>query len=410
MPRPQLIAALDVGTTKACALLGEITETGTVTVLGAGLCPSRGMRRGTVANMAATTDCIATAVAELEQLCNRNVRSAYVSIAGGQIQSQNSRGVTALHRNSAQVQAEDVQRAIITAQALAVPAGRRVIHAEPRRYWIDGVDSIQDPGGMAGQRLEVEAHVVTGAVSPMQNLIHCVEEAGIKTEQLVLQPLASGEALTTESERQLGVVVLDIGGGTTDLAVYHDGTVWHTKVLPLGGRNVTNDIAIGLSVPFGVAERLKLLHGHVFPAAMDGLEPVDVPGFEAGRLQKVSQDLLADIIGARMEEILDLVARELRDLGCQGLIGSGVVLTGGVADQRGIRELATDILELPVRKGQPYRVEGVSERLMNPTFATGLGLLVWGSRQYNRSSQHYVTQRHGPWMERARRFLRSFFP
>lgn len=410
MPRQQLIAAVDVGTTKACALLGEVTETGTVVVLGAGLCPSRGMRRGAVANMAATTECIATAVAELEQLCNRNVRSAYVSIAGGQIESQNSRGVTALHRNSSQVQAEDVQRAIITAQALAVPAGRRVIHAEPRRYWIDGVDGIQDPGGMAGQRLEVEAHVVTGAVSSMQNLIHCVEKAGVKTEQLVLQPLASGEALTTESERQLGVVVLDIGGGTTDLAVYLDGTVWHTKVLPLGGRNVTNDIAIGLNVPFGVAERLKLIYGHTLPEAVAGLEPVEAPGFESSRPQRVSQEFLAEIIEARMEELLGLVARELRDLGCQGLIGSGAVLTGGVADQRGIRELATDILGMPVRKGQPHQVEGVSERLMNPTFATGLGLLVWGSRQNNRPPGHYVARRHGPWMERTQRFLRAFFP
>ena len=410
MPRPQLIAALDVGTTKACALLGEITEAGTVVVLGAGLCPSQGMRRGTVANMTATADCIATAIAELEELCGHHVRSAYVSIAGGQVQSQNSRGVTALRRSGSLVQAEDVQRAVITAQALAVPAGRQVIHAEPRRYWIDGVDGIQDPGGMTGQRLEVEAHVVTGAASSLQNLINCVEHAGVQTEQLVLQPLASAAALTTESERQLGVAVVDIGGGTTDLAVYLDGTVCHTKVLPLGGRNVTNDIAIGLSVPFGVAERVKLIHGHVFPAAVEGLDPVDVPGFESGRMQQVSQDLLADIVGARMEEILDLVAGELQGLGARGLIGSGVVLTGGVADQRGLRELATDILELPVRKGQPHLVEGLSERLLAPSFTTGLGLLVWGSRQNDQPSRHYVTRRHGPWMERAQRFLRAFFP
>ncbi len=410
MPRQQLIAAVDVGTTKACALLGEVTETGTVVVLGAGLCPSRGMRRGAVANMAATADCITTAVAELEQLCGRHVRSAYVSIAGGQIQSQNSRGVTALHGNGPLVQAEDVQRAVITAQALAVPAGRRVIHVEPRRYWIDGADGIQDPRGMAGQRLEVEAHVVTGAVSSMQNLIHCVEKAGVKTEQLVLQPLASGAALTTESERQLGVAVVDIGGGTTDLAVYLDGTVWHTKVLPLGGRNVTNDIAIGLNVPFGVAERLKLTYGHALREAVEGLDPVEVPSFEAGWLQEVPQEFLAEIIGARMEEILDLVARELRDLGCHGLLGGGVVLTGGAADQRGLRKLAADILEMPVRKGQPHRVEGLSERLLAPTFATGLGLLVWGSRQNDQPSRHYVSRRPGPWMERAQRFLRAFFP
>ncbi len=410
MPRQQLIAAVDVGTTKACALLGEVTETGTVVVLGAGLCPSRGMRRGAVANMAATADCITTAVAELEQLCGRHVRSAYVSIAGGQIQSQNSRGVTALHGNGSLVQAEDMQRAVITAQALAVPAGRRVIHVEPRRYWIDGADGIQDPGGMAGQRLEVEAHVVTGAVSSMQNLIHCVEKAGVKTEQLVLQPLASGAVLTTESERQLGVAVVDIGGGTTDLAVYLDGTVWHTKVLPLGGRNVTNDIAIGLNVPFGVAERLKLTYGHALREAVEGLDPVEVPSFEAGWLQEVPQEFLAEIVGARMEEILDLVARELRGLGCHGLLGGGVVLTGGAADQRGLRKLAADILEMPVRKGQPHRVEGLSERLLAPTFATGLGLLVWGSRQNDQPSRHYVSRRPGPWMERAQRFLRAFFP
>ena len=199
-------------------------------------------------------------------------------------------------------------------------------------------------------------------------------------------------------------------GVTTDLAVYLDGTVWHTKVLPLGGRNVTNDIAIGLNVPFGVAERLKLIYGHTLPEAVAGLEPVEAPGFESSRPQQVSQEFLAEIIEARMEEILGLVARELHDLGCQGLIGSGVVLTGGVADQRGIRELATDILEMPVRKGQPHRVEGVSERLMNPTFATGLGLLVWGSRQNNHSSRHYVTRRHGPWMERAQRLSPCLLP
>lgn len=415
MPRQQLIAAVDVGTTKACALLGEVTEAGTVVILGAGLCPSRGMRRGAVVNMAATTDCIATAVAELEQLCDRHVRSAYVSIAGRQIQSQNSRGVTALHGNGYLVQGEDVQRAVAAAQALAVPADRRVIHVEPRRYWIDGVDGIQDPRGMAGQRLEVEAHVVTGAVNPMQNLIHCVEKTGVKAEQLVLQPLASGEAITTESERQLGVAVVDIGGGTTDLAIYLDGTVWYTKVLPMGGRNVTNDIAIGLNVPFGVAERLKLTYGHAIPEAVEGLEPVEVPGFEAGWLQEVPQEFLAEIIEARMEEILGTVSRELRDIGCHGLLGGGVVLTGGVSDQRGLRELAADVLEMPVRKGQPHRVEGLSERLMAPTFATGLGLLVWGSRRNPHPSRHYVAPRHrvmrsGPWMRRVLRFLRAFLP
>lgn len=410
MPRPQLVAAVDVGTTKACALLGQVTDTGSLLVLGAGLCSSRGMRRGAVVNMDATADCISAAVTQLEELCKFPVHSAYVSIAGGQIRSQNSRGVTAIQGSGTLVHTEDVQRAVAAAQALAMEADRQVIHVEPRRYWIDGVDGIQDPCGMTGQRLEVEAHVVTGTVNAMQNLINCMDKTGIHAQELVLQPLASGEATTTEAEKELGVAVIDIGGGTTDVVVYLDGSVWHTKVSPMGGRNVTNDIALGLNIPFGVAERLKLAYGHAVPDAVRESEPLNVPGFDSGLLDSINQDFLAEIIEARMEEILESVADELQVVGCRGLLGGGVILTGGVADQRGVRELAEDILEMPVRKGQHHHVEGLSERLMAPTFATGLGLLLWGHRSKFQDSQHNVVKDSGPWMGYLRRFLRAFVP
>jgi cell division protein FtsA len=409
--RERLIASLDIGTTKTCAVLAELRQNGRLGLLAAGVYPSQGLKRGVVVSLEETSAAIQAAIEQCERTSGHRVGSAVVSIAGSHIESQNSRGVTTLANHGHEVTALDYQKALDSAKAVSLPVNREIIHVVPRSFVLDGQDGIKNPVGMSGQRLEAETHVITGAVGSIQNLIKAVQRTGLELDDLVLQPLASAEAVMTQEERELGGVLVDIGGGTTDVAIFLDGSVWHTAVLPVGGANVSNDIAICLRTPLQHAEELKIAYGHTDPAVVADLPPLDVATFERHHVQQVPRDYLAQIIQARMEEILGMVAGELRKSGYSGLLGAGVVVTGGVAEQAGIREMAEAILDLPVRIGQPQGVDRLDDRLSGPAYATAIGLLLWAERFGTAGKS---AGGHGIRIPniagKAGRWLRSFFP
>lgn len=380
VPRVRLVAGLDIGTTKTCAVLAEVRPNGRLQFTAAGVSPTRGLKRGVVVNLEETSASVQAAVERCEGNGGQRMGSALVSIAGTHIASQNTRGVTTLANHGSELTALDLQKALDSARAGPIPPDREIIHVVPRSYVLDGQDGIKNPIGMSGHRLEAETHVITGGIGSIQNLIRAVQRTGLELDDIVLQPLASAEAALTPEERELGGVLVDIGGGTTDVAVFLDGSVWHTAVIGLGGNHVSNDIAICLRTPLSQAEALKIEHGHADPAAVADLPPLDVPTFEPHRVHQVPRDYLAQIVQARLEEILGMVANEITRSGCAGLLGAGVILAGGGAEQAGIKELAESILDLPVRIGRPQGIDRLDEGLAGPAFATAIGLLVWGSQ------------------------------
>jgi cell division protein FtsA len=379
VPRSRLIAGLDIGTTKTCTVLAEQRPNGHLHFAAAGVCPSRGLRKGVVVSLDETSASVQAAVEQCERRSGHRIGSALVSVAGNHIESQNTRGVTTLANHGSDLSAADLQKALDSARAVPVPPDREIIHVVPRSYVLDGQEGIRNPIGMSGHRLEAETHVITGAVGSIQNLIKAVQRTGLELDDMVLQPLASAEAVLTQEERELGGVLVDIGGGTTDVAVFLDGSVWHTAVIGLGGNHISNDIAMCLRTPPAHAEELKIAYGHADPAAVADLAPVDVPTFDRNRVQQIPRDYLAQIIQVRLEEILGFVANEIKRSGYSGLLGAGVILAGGVAEQAGIKELAESLLDLPVRVGQPGGVDHLDERLAGPAFATAVGLLIWAA-------------------------------
>ncbi len=373
------IAAIDIGTTKTCALIAEMTDTGALRVLGAGVSPSRGLRKGVVTDVKETSQAVVAAVEQAERVSGFKIDAAYIGIAGAHIQSANSRGVAAIH-NGRSVTQDDIDRAMEAAEAIAVPHNRQIVHSIPRGYALDGQDGVKDPLSMVGFRLEVEAHIVTGATASIQNLQKAVEGAGIKPIQLVLEPLAAGDAVLAPAEKEMGVLLADIGGGTTDIAIFIDGSIWHTVILPTGGIHLTNDIAVGLRMPFSAAEDLKVKYGHVDPAAIGDDELIDVAVFgEEGRRRVARQDV-ADIIRARADEICQLILTEVKRSGYDSLLPAGVVLCGGTAELAGMAALAREVLQMPVRLGAAREIEGFTDRISSPAFATSVGLAMWGCR------------------------------
>jgi cell division protein FtsA len=375
--RARLIAGLDIGTTKTCAVLAEQRPSGRLQFAAAGVCPSRGLRKGVVVSLDETSASVEAAVEQCERRSGHRIGSALVSVAGSHIESVNTRGVTTLANHGSDLTGADLQKALDSARAVPVPPDREIIHVVPRSYVLDGQEGIKNPIGMSGHRLEAETHVITGAVGSIQNLIKAVQRTGLELDDMVLQPLASAEAVLTQEERELGGVLVDIGGGTTDVAVFLDGSVWHTAVIGLGGNHISNDIAMCLRTPPAQAEELKIAYGHAVPGAVAGLAPVEVPTFDRQRVQEVPREYLAQLIQARLEEILGFVAGEIKRCGYSGLLGAGVILAGGVAEQAGIRDLAESVLDLPVRVGQPQGLDHLDERLAGPAFATAVGLMVW---------------------------------
>jgi cell division protein FtsA len=376
-----LLVGLDVGTTKICALVGETDELGGLRILGVGLEPARGMRKGVVVNVEEATHTIAQAVEKAQRSAGYEIGAAFVSLAGGHIASINSRGVAGIGGGSHGIDQDDIDRALDAAQAIAIPHGREVLHVIPRAFTVDGQDGIRHPLGMHGFRLEVEAHIITASTASVQNLTKCVEAAGVQVEAYVLNPLASAEVVLTDTEKEMGVVVCDIGGGTTDLAIYIDGNVWHTMVLSVGGNHLTSDIAHGLRLPADTAERIKIEHGHACSAEVASTEHFTVQPFGEERPVQIARMDLATIIEARVEEMFSLVLQEVKRTGYDGLLPAGVVLTGGTSLLPGIRRVASEVLNLPCRTAGPKNLQGLVDRLNGPAFSTSVGLLTWAQHE-----------------------------
>lgn len=378
------VAVLDIGTTKTVALIAEPAADG-VRVLGVGMAPSEGIRKGVVVDVKLAAQSIALAVEQAERMANMSIEGAYVGIAGSHIASINSRGVAPIPHGRAVTQ-DIVERAMDAAQAIAVPDNREVIHAIPRGYSLDGQDGVRDPIGMMGYRLEVEAHIVTGAVASIQNLYKAVEAAGVRVIELVLEPIASSEAVLTSAERDLGVALVDIGGGTTDIAILIEGSVWHTVVLPIGGMHLTNDLAVGLRAPFAAAEEIKIKYGTVLADDARPEEIIELAAFGDEEMRVVSRREVAEILQARAEEIFSMVLTEIKRSGYDGLLPAGIVLCGGTAQLAGIKTFAREIVGLPSRIGAPQKIEGMVERVSAPAYATTIGLVHWGVREADRQT------------------------
>ena len=370
-----IVVGIDVGTTKICTLVAREEAPGKIRILGVGNEPSQGMRKGVVVDLGAVSQAVARSVEKAERTAGLEIASALVSLAGSQVSSVNSRGVVGVTGRI--IDSEDILRAVDAARAVAIPHNREIIHVIQRGFDVDGQEGIRMPIGMHGYRLEVETHIITAAAASVENLRQGVGASGVEISQFVLNPLASAEVVLTETERQMGVVVVDMGGGTTDMAIYIDGDVWHTSVLAVGGNHVTSDIAHGLRLPMEQAEEIKIQHGHALQAKVESQEYFNIRPFGEGEAVQVNRQELALIIEARVEEILSLVLQEIKRSGYDGLLPAGMVFTGGSSALPGINTLANKVLNLPVRIAKPENLLGMTDKLDSPAFSTSVGLLRW---------------------------------
>lgn len=405
--RENLIVGLDIGTTKICAIIGSMTENG-LEIVGIGSCPSRGLRKGVVINIESTVEAIRKALREAELMAGCEIHSVFVGIAGAHITGCNSQGVIAIKNR--EVTADDIQRVIDAAKAIAIPMDREVIHVLPQEYIIDDQDGIKEPLGMSGVRLEAKVHIVTGAVASAQNIVKSCNKANVSVADIVLEPLASAEAVLSSDEKELGVAIVDIGGGTTDLAIFIDGAIKHTAVLALGGNHLTNDIALGLRTPNAEAERIKQQYGCCLTNLVGKDETIEVPSVGGREPRILSRQLLAEILEPRVEEIFTLVNREIIRSGYEDLIASGVVITGGSSILPGMPELAEQIFNLPVRRGLPQGVGGLIDVVRSPVYATGVGLVIYGSQ--HQKVEHFAVGQEGVFnrvMRRMKEWFSEFF-
>ena len=372
-----IIVGLDIGTTKICAVVGEASD-GDINIIGIGTHPSIGLRKGVVVNIESTVDSIKKAVEEAELMAGCEISSVYAGIAGGHITGFNSRGIVAI--KGSEITDNDVQRVIDAARAVAIPMDREVIHVLPQEFIVDDEAGIQNPVGMAGVRLEAKIHIVTGAVTSAHNIVKCANRSGLDVCDIVLESLASGEAVLTEEEKQLGTALLDLGGGTTDLAIFSCKNIKHTFVLALGGNNLTNDIAVGLRAPQAEAEKIKKKYGSCLSRNISDDESIEVPGMGGREPRKLPRQVLGEILEPRMEEIFELTSREIYRAGMETIIPSGVVLTGGTALLDGVPDVAESVFNLPCRLGKPRGIKGLVDVVNNPMYATGVGLVLYGAR------------------------------
>jgi cell division protein FtsA len=376
MSKWNTVSAIDVGTTKVCTIVAETNENGLMRVAGVGLAPSAGLHKGLVVNISDAKDSIRESVKKAEQASGYQVESAYVGVTGRHISARNNRGVVAITRNDRLVRSDDLKRVLQTAQTVKVPSDEKLLHLIPRNYTVDGQEGVKNPVGMHGFRLDVETHVITAAVSSVQNLVKCIRGVGVDIEDLVFEPLASSEAVLSEDEKQVGVVLADVGGGTTDISVFKDGSIWHSAILPVAGYQFTRDIAIGLGLPFDVAEEMKRKYGTVMPVQENRTKTDAI----AQNGHNISYQSLCDIIRARVDELIRLIALELPRAEFETLVPAGLVLTGGSSNLSGMDALGRDILGVPVRVGGPVGIYGISDVLHNPAYATSVGLLLWGMK------------------------------
>ncbi|MCS7060072.1 MAG: cell division protein FtsA [Anaerolineae bacterium] len=379
MAEPKIVTAIDVGSSKVVSLVGEaMAEPGEFSVIGVGIVPARGMKRGQVINVAEATAAIRESLDGAERSSTLKINSAIVSISGSHIGSQNSHGAVAISRGDQGVSLSDVNHSLESAQAISVPNNREIIHVIPRHFKVDEQDGVRNPIGMLGFRLEAQAHIVTGATTSIQNLIKCVNAAQVEVSELVLAALGSAEAVLTPSEREMGVVLVDIGNGTTDIAIFIDGAVWHTCVIEVGGSHFTSDLALCLRLPLETAEQIKLSSGHCNPEDLPLDNPFIVAGFGDEERVTIRRRDIAEILHARAEELFGLIVQEIKRSGYDGLLPAGLVITGGGALLPGLRDVARETTQLPVRTAQPTSLHGLVDNLHSPAYATAIGLLKWG--------------------------------
>ncbi len=407
-----VFVGIDVGTTKICTLVARPEADGRMRIMGVGLEPSRGLNKGMVVDMREASRTIARSVEKASRAAGLEIASALVSLAASHVSSQISRGVVGV--SGGVVDARDIQRAVEAARAIAVPHDREIVHIIQRAFRLDEQESVREPLGMHGYRLEAEVHIITASKASVANLRECVQNAGVEVSHFVLNPLASAEAVLTETEREMGVAVCDIGGGTTDLAVYINGDVWHTAVIPVGGNHVTRDLGYLFHLPLERAEEIKVRHGHTDPAAISPEELITVRSFGDHEAVQVNRQEMAEVIEARVREMLEMIRHELHRSGYDGLLPAGVVFTGGSTLLKGFRGLAAEELGVPVRIARPERIMGMVDRLQSPAFATSVGLLYWAQLLQtsalvleDRPSRRRETS---DWWERLKAFGRSLLP
>jgi cell division protein FtsA len=387
-----ILVALDIGTSKIVTLVAEVTPEGTLNLIGMGSHPSRGLKKGVVVNIESTVNAIQRSLEEAELMADVKIREVITGIAGSHIKSFNSHGMVAI--KDKEVQQYDIDRVIETARAVNIPMEQQVLHILEQEFVIDGQGGVRQPLGMSGMRLEVKVHIVTGAVSAAQNIMKCVRRCGLEVKDLMLQPLASADAVLLDDERDLGVCLVDIGGGTTDLAVFTEGAIKHTSVIPIAGDQITNDIAMALRTPTKDAEDLKIQHGVALRQLASVNDMIDVPGVGERGPRELSRQTLAEVIEPRVEELYSLIQRELRSCGLEELLSSGIVITGGSSLMKGMVELGEEVFHMPVRVGLPHYTGALAEVVRNPKYSTGIGLLLAGLDQMKRD-QHAKLQGAG---------------
>jgi len=388
MSRGGTFASIDIGTTKICTVVGEVASEGEMRILGVGIAPSAGLSRGMVENIRDATDSIKTSVEKAERSSGTRILSAHVGVAGAHIACLNNRGIVAIPDRTRPIMPDDVTRVLDGARVVSIPTNREIIHVIPRYYVVDGQDNVSDPVGMFGSRLDVETHIVTGIDSAIQNLTKCVENVGVQVDGLILEPLASAEAVLDEEEKEQGVVLADIGGGTTDIALFIEGSVYHTAVLPVGGNHVTRDIVVGLRAPYQAAEEAKRKWGHAIPSMVDAREEITLEAFGSEGSKTELRRRLCEIIQARVEEILEMVTAEVKRAVHDDIVSAGVVLTGGSSKLAGIDLLAEQVTGWPARVGMPRNLHGLTDTLIDPAYATSVGLLQWAVNEAEASTWH----------------------
>jgi cell division protein FtsA len=388
-PDKSLIVGLDIGTSKVVAIVGDVNAEGKIEIIGIGSHPSRGLKKGVVVNIDSTVQSVQRAVEEAELMSGCQIHSVYTGIAGSHIRSFNSHGIVAIRDQ--EVTALDVERVIDAAKAVAIPADQKTLHVLPQEFIIDHQEGIREPIGMSGVRLEAKVHMVTGAVSAAQNIVKCIRRCGLEVEDIILEQLASSFAVLTEDEKQLGVCLIDIGGGTTDIAVFAEGGIKHTAVIPIAGDQVTNDIAVALRTPTQSAENIKIQYACALTQLASADEMVEVPSVGDRANKQLSRLTLAEVIEPRYEELFALIQTELRRNGLEDILGSGVVITGGSARVEGVVELAEDIFRMPARLGIPRDIAGLVDVVRNPIYSTGVGLLLYGQQSRDQKRAELIT-------------------
>lgn len=414
--KENILASIDVGSSKICTLVAEVTPEQELRILGVGVTPSQGVKKGMVDNIQQATEAIADSIERAERSSGSRILSAFVSISGNHTASLNNRGVSTIPGKQRPIAEEDIERAMEGARALNLPTNREVLHSIARSFVVDGQEQVTDPIGMYGQRLDMEAHIVTGSVTAIQNLTQCVEGAGVQVEEIIFAPLAAAEAVLEDEEKEQGVILADVGGGTTDIAVFLEGTVFHTQVLPVGGYHLTHDLSIGLRAPFSHVEELKIEHGCALPSRVDPEEIVELEAFGGHRIKEFSRRHIAEILQARVEEILEMIYIDVKRAGFDDKVAAGLVLCGGTANLPGIVELSELVLRIPVRVGVPRGIHGLADTLNSPAYATSVGLLKWAAAESGHDSRNGNghlrlpgVELHGVW-EAAGKWLKMLIP